>query len=122
MTTMQTRRQLLTALSLAGAAGFVRAPVSRGAEGTLETTTVRLSNIPAICIAPQFVAEELLRAEGFTDIRYVDISGTGSDEPLASSKIDFDLNVGWTTLPAIDAGAPITVLAGMMVGCYQLFA
>ena len=26
---------------------------------------------PAICVAPQYVAEELLRAEGFTDVRYV---------------------------------------------------
>ena len=26
---------------------------------------------PGICIAPQYVAEELLRAEGFTDVRYV---------------------------------------------------
>jgi NitT/TauT family transport system substrate-binding protein len=118
----QTRRQFLTALSLAGVAGLVRAPASRAAEGTLETTTVRMPSGPAICVAPQFVAEELLRAEGFTDIRYVDVSGSGSSEPLASGKIDFDLNVGWTTLPAIDAGAPITVLAGVMVGCYELFA
>ena len=29
--------------------------------------------IPAICVAPWFVAEDLLRAEGFTDIRYVQV-------------------------------------------------
>jgi NitT/TauT family transport system substrate-binding protein len=68
------------------------------------------------------VAEELLRAEGFTDIRYVDVSGSGSSEFLARGEVDFELNVGWSSLPAIDAGAPITVLAGVMVGCYELFA
>ena len=29
-------------------------------------TSVRLMRIPAICLAPQYVAEELLRAEGFS--------------------------------------------------------
>ena len=40
-------------------------------EAPLETTAVRLIKIPGICIAPQYVAEELLRAEGFTEVRYV---------------------------------------------------
>jgi NitT/TauT family transport system substrate-binding protein len=120
MAMTQTRRQFLTTVSLAGA-GLVRAPASLAAEGTLETTTVRMPGANVICIAPSFVAEELLRAEGFTDIRY-DVSGTGSMDQLVRGEIDFDLNVGWASLPAIDAGAPITVLAGVMVGCYQLFA
>jgi NitT/TauT family transport system substrate-binding protein len=69
MPTTQTRRRFLTTLSLAGAGGFVRGPPLQAAEGALETTTVRLMKHPVICIAPQYVAEELLRAEGFTDIR-----------------------------------------------------
>ena len=27
---------------------------------------------PGICLAPQYVAEDLLRAEGFTDVEYVE--------------------------------------------------
>jgi NitT/TauT family transport system substrate-binding protein len=38
-------------------------------EAPPETTTIRLVKIPGICVAPQYVAEELLRAEGFTDIQ-----------------------------------------------------
>ncbi|HWX62851.1 twin-arginine translocation signal domain-containing protein, partial [Bradyrhizobium sp.] len=72
MAIAQTRRQFLTTLSLAGAAGLLHAPPSRAAEGALETTTVRIAKIGAICLAPQYVSEELLRAEGFTDIRYVE--------------------------------------------------
>ena len=44
MTPRQTRRQFLTTLSLTGAASLVRAPRSAAAEGSLETTTVRLAN------------------------------------------------------------------------------
>ena len=40
-------------------------------EGPPETTTIRLPMSANICWAPQYVAEELLRAEGFTDVRYV---------------------------------------------------
>jgi hypothetical protein len=82
MPMIQTRRQFLTTLSLTGAAGLVGAPRALAAEGAVETTTVRLAKGPGICIAPQYVAEELLRAEGFTDIRYVD-GPPGATEPVA---------------------------------------
>ena len=49
----QTRRRFLTTLSLAGAAGFVRAPPALAAEGALETTSVRISKTLRICVAPQ---------------------------------------------------------------------
>jgi hypothetical protein len=41
-------------------------------EGPLETTSVRITKNQGICYAPQYVAEELLRDEGFTDIRFID--------------------------------------------------
>jgi NitT/TauT family transport system substrate-binding protein len=71
MPIIQTRRRFLTAVSLAGAAGVVRLPPVLAEEGGLETTTVRIGKSPGICVAPQYVAEELLRAEGFTDVRYI---------------------------------------------------
>ena len=71
MVNMNTRRRFLAGLSLAGAAGLVRAPPLLAADGALETTTVRIAKIGAICLAPQYVSEEFLLAEGFTDIRYV---------------------------------------------------
>ena len=43
MSQMQTRRRFLTTLSLAGAAGFVRASPMLAAAGPLETTTVRIA-------------------------------------------------------------------------------
>ena len=71
MQTTQNRRRVLAALAATGAAAFIGPPQSEAQEGRLETTTVRIGKIAGICIAPQYLAEELLRAEGFTDVRYV---------------------------------------------------
>jgi NitT/TauT family transport system substrate-binding protein len=121
MPIMQTRRRFLTTLSLAGAAELLRAPHALAAEGHLETTTVRFSNSPVVCIAPQYVAEELLRAEGFTDIRYVNVSRPGTSQPVARGEVDFQLETPWTWVTAIDAGEPLSLLAGVHAGCYELF-
>jgi len=118
----QTRRRFLTTMSMAGAAGLAQPPQLQAAEGALETTTVRLAKFPGICLAPQFIAEQLLRAEGFTDIRYVDPSQVGTVYAVASGQVDIDSNTPWTLVRAIDTREPITVLAGVMVGCYELFA
>ena len=67
MQTTQSRRSFLAALSSAGAAGFIGAPPSVAQEALPETTTIRLARSRSICIAPQYVAEELLKTEGFTD-------------------------------------------------------
>jgi NitT/TauT family transport system substrate-binding protein len=120
MALMQTRREFLTALSLAGPAGLLSPPRVLAAERELETTTVRLAKGPGICIAPQYVAEELLRAEGFTEIRYVE-KPAGATEPLARGEIDFDTNYASNCGRAIDAGEPITLLVGVHVGCLELF-
>ena len=77
----RTRRDFLAGLSAAGAAGVLGAPArSLADEGPPETTTIRLHHDPCICIAPWYIAEDLLRAEGFTDIRYVPVrSGPPED-------------------------------------------
>jgi NitT/TauT family transport system substrate-binding protein len=122
MTMTQTRRRFLTTLSMAGAAGVLRVPPALAVEGALETTTVRLQKALSICISPQYVAEELLRAEGFTDIRYVETSATAVAEAIGRGTVDFSLNYAALAIPAIDAGAALTVLAGVHVGCFELFA
>ena len=117
----QTRRRLLTTLSMFGAAGLVRAPRALAAEGALETTSVRLSNGRGICVSPQWIAEELLRAEGFTDIRYVEIPAGAVPVATGRSEIDFTMNYATTLADAIDRGEAIIVLAGVHVGCFELF-
>jgi NitT/TauT family transport system substrate-binding protein len=122
MTMMKTRRRFLTTLSLAGAAGFLGAPAVHGAEGALETTAIRLYRITNVCVAPQFVAAELLRAEGFTEIRYIDTPAGELSEAIGRGEIDVGFDYAASLVSAIDGGHPITVLAGMMVGCVEVFA
>lgn len=125
MQSIQNRRRFLTSLTAAGAAGLVGRSTPSWAEPPPETATVRLPVFYKIsdCQLPEYIATELLRAEGFTDIQFV-ASGTGPDSPdwLAHGELDFD----WPFLPAairsIDSGAPIKVLAGMHSGCLELIA
>ena len=111
----QTRRRFLNTLSLASVVGLLGARPALAGEGALETTTVRLQKSAAICIAPQYIAEALLRAEGFTDIRYVD-GPAGDPEPLARGKVDFDTNYASNFVRAIDAGAPTHLLVYLADG------
>src|SRR6516162_11044117 len=121
MTMMQTRRRFLTTMSLAGAAGLLHLPPAPAAEEQLETTAVRLNKNPGVCIAPLYFAEELLRTEGFADIRYVEIPTAANEEAVATGKVDFAPIYGPLLIPKIEAGVPVTVLAGIMVGCFELF-
>jgi NitT/TauT family transport system substrate-binding protein len=118
---MAYRCRFLTTLSMAGAAGLLRPPQALAAEGALETTTVRLQT-PGLCVAPVYIAEALLRAEGFTDIRYADASEIGAIAPVAHGEVDFATIYASQSVRAIDAGERVTLLAGVMVGCFELFA
>ena len=115
MTLTQTRRRFLKTLSLAGAAGFVFPMGAMAAERALETASVRLPKTMGVCVAPQYIVEDLLRAEGFTDIRYVDLPSTpgATIEAVAHGETDFNLNYAINYVSAIDAGNSITLLAGL---------
>jgi NitT/TauT family transport system substrate-binding protein len=113
------RRHFLAGLSAAGATGILdlRAPLA--AEPPPEVTTIRLLHSPTICVAPDLITEALLRAEGFTDIRYI------ADVPadaVARGVLDFQLETAAWVVANVDAGQPIVALTGLHVGCYELFA
>jgi NitT/TauT family transport system substrate-binding protein len=123
MQIIQSRRRLLAGLSAVGASGLLRAPSALAAEPPPEVTTIRLTKIPGICIAPQYVAEKLLLAEGFTEVRYVATEpGLGLSEAIARGEVDFGLNFAPLLVIPIDIGKPLTVLAGVHSGCFELFA
>jgi NitT/TauT family transport system substrate-binding protein len=119
---MQDRRRFLAALSSVGVAGLVGGSNAFAQDGPPETTTIRLAKNRSLCIAPQYVAEELLRAEGFTDVRYVDSdAGLRQSKAIASGEIDLTLHFSAPLLIPIDAGEKITIVAGVHVGCFELF-
>jgi NitT/TauT family transport system substrate-binding protein len=114
----QTRRRILSTMALAGAAGLIRAPRVMAADDRLETTTVRLGKSGSVCIAPEYVAEELLRAEGFTEVRYLDVE---HGQAVAFREVDFASFFASSAIIGADRKAPFTVLSGLHAGCFELF-
>ncbi len=125
----QSRRSFLSqvttgAAGLSGlaAVGLGSGGISLAAEPPPEITTVTLEkDPPAICIAPEYVAEDLLRAEGFTDIRYRARDADTTLE-LAHNQVDWTFVVAPNLIANLGAGAPITLLAGVHIGCLELIA
>jgi NitT/TauT family transport system substrate-binding protein len=106
-----------------GTVGLIGGTAARAADDPPETPSIRLQKIPGVCIAPGYVAEDMLRAEGFTDIQYVDVGGGNpSAQLLARGELDFAINFVAAYLPLVDAGEPVSILAGVHPGCFELFA
>ncbi len=92
------------------------------AEPPPETTRIRLSQIGILCIAPQYVAEDLFRAEGFTEVEYIKKEGiVWTLKALASNETDMTMGYFINFIMQIDAGDPIVLLGGVHAGCYELF-
>jgi NitT/TauT family transport system substrate-binding protein len=67
---MITRRDLLR--SVVGTVGLLGWPPGHASgEAPPETTKLKIAHFPSICVAPQYIVAELLKAEGFSDINYV---------------------------------------------------
>jgi NitT/TauT family transport system substrate-binding protein len=122
MPILQDRRHFLAALSSAGVAGLVGARRSSAQEAPPETTTIRLAKNDGICIAPQYIANELLRLEGFTDIQHVTRLPSVMSAAIGRGDVDFSMEFAAQLIPAIETGEPVTILAGVHVGCFELFA
>ena len=139
MSIVQSRRHLLTNIAVAGATGFAGLSAadfysgskSVAAEPPPEVTTIRFEKDFVPCLAPQ-AAEELLRAEGFTDIRRVDITEAhvrraesarsgALGNMMAHGEVDFGRAFSPSLIMTMEAGAPITLLAGLHLGCFEVF-
>ena len=116
------RREFL-GMTLAGTAGLIGLrPGLVAAEPPLETTTLRLArNNSDLCLAPQFVAEQLLRDEGFTDVQYIKKDGVEWHEViLASGEANISMSFVPTAVIQLDTGNQIVILAGGHIGCFEL--
>jgi len=115
------RRDFLGSLALAGTGSLLGVP-SEGASADppLETTKIRLPRygVDVACVAPQWIAEELLRAEGFTEVQYV--MTVGSAEAIAEARLDLMLSETPALILLLDGGKPVVTLAGVHGGCYEL--
>ena len=120
---MISRRRFLRGLMLAGAGSALSPRTERAsAEAPPETTRLRLLQFPgSTCQAPLYVSEELLRAEGFTDVTFVRTDGGVLARNLASGEVDLGMNFVAPNIVRIAAGDPVVILSGGHVGCFELF-
>jgi NitT/TauT family transport system substrate-binding protein len=72
---------------------------------------------------PKYIVGELLWAEGFNEISYVDVNKRLSSlaAAVARDEADFSLDFAAHIVLEIDKGGPVTVLSGVHVGCLELF-
>ena len=67
---MWSRRELMRGLTVVGTTGLIGVRATPAAvEPPPETTTIRIGSSRSLCFPPQYVAEALLRAEGFANVQ-----------------------------------------------------
>ena len=115
------RRSFLAHTCALTAGSVLGLPGAATAEPAPEIARIRLTATPAICLAPQYVAESLLEAEGFTDIQYIKLDNPTPNMAVASGQADISMDAVWGFMARVDAGEPVTMLAGVHLGCYELF-
>ena len=120
---MITRRAFLKTTGATGVGTFFTAPARHlGAEMAPETTKLTLVNTTSLCAAPQYVAEELLRGEGFEEVRHLRLpGGAGVYQALRAGEADISMAFAAPFLIQVDAGDPTVMLAGVHPGCFELF-
>ena len=120
---MNTQREFLQKVTVAGTAGLVGVrPCRVTAEPPPETTELRLIKSTSSCWAPQYVAEDLLKAEGFTHVSYIDMPvGQPVSKVLTRGDADISVNFVGPNLIRVDQGDPVVFLAGAHVGCFEVF-
>jgi NitT/TauT family transport system substrate-binding protein len=118
------RRKFLQGVTLAGTGGLFGLHARRvAAEPPPETTTLTLVQISGLCVAPQYIAEELLWAEGFTAVQYMKQEGNVEVvRALSSGEAQLSMAFVAPFIIQADTGHPIVLLGGVHVGCFELFA
>lgn len=93
------------------------------AEPAAEIGRIRFADSPSICGAPMYLAEELLRLEGFSEIEYFQRPvGMTRTTALSENRTDVDVEDAQMVVAAIDRGHKVIALGGVHAGCYELFA
>jgi NitT/TauT family transport system substrate-binding protein len=117
------RREFLGGMALTGAAAMLgwrpRALLAAKLPPP-ETTRLRLMKWRTACWVPQYVAEPLLREEGFTDIQYVDV---GEKMFAPGNRDKLDLNMTFAAVEIAYRGKvenPAKIISGLHPGCYVL--
>lgn len=122
------RRKFLGNLTAAGAVGLSGLwSGTTAAEAPPETTSINIvydPTVPILCYGPQYVATELLRAEGFTDISYSPFLDAAINDAKVLSAGKADITASWVgdLITEGASGGPVVGLSGMHIGCTEVVA
>jgi NitT/TauT family transport system substrate-binding protein len=113
------RRRFITSSAALAATPLIASAKNAGAEPPPEVTTIRLEDFPAICIAPQYIAEALLHAEGFSKVEYPE---NPANTLLPAGFNDFGAVTAPLLVADLDVSSEWVALAGIHAGCQELVA
>ncbi len=106
------RRMFLTGAAAVGATAVIGSPGRPGAEPPPETKKLRLVHAPILCLAPQYLAEDLLRVEGFSEVEYVKWSTGTGPMLVGTGRADMTMWETPASIPLLDQRPSLVVLAG----------
>ena len=118
---MITRRQFVRGAAAASALGFVLDVLA--ADPPPETKRIRIPRVENVCWAPAYVAGDLLKTEGLSEMQFVRYADPAKAYAgMAAGEIDIFMAFVAPTIQQIDVGNPLVVLGGVHPGCLELFA
>jgi NitT/TauT family transport system substrate-binding protein len=85
-----------------------------------ETTTIRFPARFTTCVAPEQIAADLLRSDGY-DVKFVSVD-LDFERAVSAGEIDFGMQAAASTTIEADREGSFVHLAGIHVGCFELFA
>jgi NitT/TauT family transport system substrate-binding protein len=92
------------------------------AEPPPETGKIRVIEPPEICSGTTLIAaQELLKGEGFTQLQVKQATGIDGVNAVARGEADFSITPVPSVVTRLDAGEPLMLLAGIHIGCFELF-
>jgi NitT/TauT family transport system substrate-binding protein len=116
------RRDFLARSAALAGVSLLPFSASARAEPPPEIKRIRFQHEPIICLASQYLAIELLRLDGFTELTRVDPSPALGTNLIADGHADFGQYDVPSLIPMLDTGKRVVVLAGIHAGCWELFA
>ena len=114
------RRQFLKQSSALGAASLFGLPGMARAEPPPEVKKIRLVHFPAVCLAPGYLAEELLHAEGFDEVEYVEVRTNSLSPFLESGRVDIWVDAAPSLVNFLASTTAVVAIGGVHAGCYEL--
>jgi NitT/TauT family transport system substrate-binding protein len=116
------RRKFLGAAVAGTGVLFGLRPDATAAELPLETDKIRVIEPPEVCSGtPLIVAQELLKSEGFTQLEVKKTTGLDGVNAVAKGDAEFSIFPVSSLITRIDAGESLVSLAGIHIGCFELF-